>query len=103
MNPLVIGGSRWTNKPVRPTLYRQRKVFNKPPRVVNLSHGVKDFPREPAEGGVLCGKESAHAVGLCYRNRTRQRKPSDVPADGFGSKRRLGARCCLRTRASRCG
>src|SRR5712692_3935139 len=37
---------------------RRGMIFNRTPRVVNLSHGVKDFPREPAEGGVLCGKES---------------------------------------------
>ncbi len=52
---------------------------------------VMDFPREPAEGGVLCGKESAHAAGLRYGNRTRPITRFGVHAAGFGSKRRLHA------------
>jgi hypothetical protein len=52
---------------------------------------VKDFPREPAEGGVLCGKESAHGVGLRYVNRTRPISPFGVHVAGFGSKRQLHA------------
>ena len=52
---------------------------------------VKDFPGEPAEGGVLCGKESVHAVGLRYENRTRPISPFGVHVAGFGSKRQLHA------------
>ncbi len=50
-----------------------------------------DFPREPAEGGVLCGKESAHAAGLRYGNRTRPITRFGVHAAGSGGKRRFHA------------